>query len=668
MMEDINGELTVELDSLISLVAKSLYSDPLTCVRELLANAMDALTRKRHEKNAGRLKKDDGKYECYIHYDTTSSKLVVRDTGYGLDIDEMRNVLTKIGASGTRALKEGGSGDQELLRNLIGQFGIGILSSWVLSKRITVTSKRPGAAHGAVFECDDNGKYSIKEAVVTFEGTQVELHVEKREHHKLLVEELEARIKLYGLLLPFPILDNFRAKQYNTTTKPWEGHHDSRALETLLVERYGIKKPLYTFAIGPGSGLNMGGIVYVPDDPAFLNPNTAADLYVRGMLVRRQAQQILPPGALFLDAIVECGNLVPIMSREDVLKDTVFSQFKAELHRQTLQGLAALGDPEWGSVLDAIVRMHGKQLKNLLHHDQSTFDCAGKRQTTLFSCLAPSLKFPISGAASSLSLSQYVENLAARADPKERDKIYYSADTRSPTSFQIDRVMSEKELIVLLLSDPGEQSFDKRLLTQFAAEKKLQLVPAESRADIFEPLRDPKWQPLEHLFRAVVPGSIVPNDIDMEKLEFRVTKFEPKDVPLLWLRPTHGDVERDIADLESNSETTSIQKQVLALARKQLQNDKGAAVWFVNANNELIQEIAALKPNQLTSEATFLVVRDLIHLALEYSGFGFGTHALRLLRDERIKLLRAALRNLEGMAEFLKDADHIAGRTRVPVA
>lgn len=650
------GNLDVKLDQLISLVAKSLYSDQLVCVRELLANAMDALTKR--EARGGR-----AKLECRIYFDGSRGELVVQDSGIGLTGAEMADFLTQIGRSGTRDFREA-TVDRTLMRKLIGQFGIGIMSSFVISDRLVVESRHvddnEGAGHR--FVCRPDGSFEILPADVLDVGTTVRVRVPDPAMSEKLDRELEEKARDYGLLLPFAILDRAgRRLNLDTSRVPWRGGvWTEAALASFLTQELRIKKPLFAFPVGSAQG-GFGGVVYVPSDEAFHNRELRADLYGRGMLIRKHAEGILPPHAFFLAALVESSELEPTMGREEVMRDANFLKFQQDLHREILRNLIRLRDEP--RVLADILAMHGRELKSFLLLEETPIeleeDGKAPRATTLFQELAPSLEFRVAGQRSGVTLREYRKHMEERKDKEEQSRIYYS-NSVSAAAFQIDKVMAERGLEVLMVSDGRDQprSLDLPILTEYAKLHKLTLRPAEERSDLFQRLDGKQWNLLERVFTEAAKSAVVPPG--GRELVFQSTQFTPAEIPLLIVQPDRSQLLNtlDIAQRASDRAGMPLpdMQQILQLARKQMDREAAQTLAYLNADNKLVRAIAA-RLDHYPSYTLELVAVEMIHLAYLYSGFLFEASGMRRVRDTSAAFLELVLEELEGLdAAFQRKA------------
>lgn len=656
------GRLEVKLDSLIHMVARSLYSDELVCIRELLANAMDALT-KRAQKQPD-LMAQPGRLRCQIHFDDLDNELVVQDDGIGLSGQEMHDFLTVVGRSGTGEYREQFR-DAAIARRLIGQFGIGVLSAFIVGRRLEVVSRQAGAAatDGHKFSCSQDGGYTIESFEVKTAGTTVRVEVSNPEVARKLRAELEERIRAYSLLLPFPVVGFNGIPVYNVDASrvPWRSDEAARRVDEFLRELR-VPPPLYQFLVRD-KNTGVGGLVFVPADASFLNAQAAADLYVRGMLVRKDAVGVLPPKAVFLTALLECDSLEPTASREDVRKDAAYVAFRSEVETQILVSLCALRN-ELG-ILGRVLAAHAREFKTFLLSEVATREVFVNGQpTTLFDELAPVVPLLRPGDAHpSVTLTDYELQAANRDDLSQRDKIYYTS-SNSSTSVQIQSVLVQRGITVLVLDEPRENTpppLDYLIVSRYAERNTKKLVAAEERDDLFAAVEGDVWRLIVELFEDIAGApaggaAILPPGV--KSLHFRATSFEPRNIPLLLVASKHEKLKEALPMFQPSPDLDSASRaawhRIMDLAREQMLATESQMHALINCDNPLLQELARRPVRELQYSATLrLLALEIVHFALVYSGYAFGKSAMSMLREHKTKLLGLLIRSSDKLDDVL---------------
>jgi len=389
----------VDHRGLLRVLGENLYSTPHVVVRELVQNAHDSIARRRLESGqrdrAGLAGSDSATAEgtgdddfvprIDVIADPGAGTLTVRDTGAGLTHDEIHRYLATIGAGYTRVLRA-----ETSARDLIGAFGLGFLSAYVVSEQVqvTTTSHREPAATWR-FRSSDGLSYSVTEAEPAPPGTEVVLsltadHAELADPHR--VGQLLAR---YARLLDYPV---FAPGRVNGGEVPWREssreQHPRRRERVLLTAAASFERghePLWAIEVEPSEELDVRGMLWVQASGRWATSDTRyVSLYVRGMFVSDEVRAVLPEWAGFVGGVLECDTLVPTASREDVQRDDGFLRLQARVTEQLVQGLCdvATGRPE---VWRRIVLRHADALRG-----------AALASPVLFEALAEVLPVPTS--------------------------------------------------------------------------------------------------------------------------------------------------------------------------------------------------------------------------------------------------------------------------------
>ncbi len=198
-----------EVRQLLALMIHSLYSNKEIFLRELISNASDAADKLRFEALAAPdLLKEDPELGIRIEYDDTAKTIAVIDNGIGMSRDELISNLGTIAKSGTAEFLEQMTGDEQKDAQLIGQFGVGFYSAFIVADKVEVESRRAGlpSEQGVRWESDGQGEFSIESAVLAKRGTRVTLHLKDAESEFSDAERLEILIRKYSDHIAFPVL------------------------------------------------------------------------------------------------------------------------------------------------------------------------------------------------------------------------------------------------------------------------------------------------------------------------------------------------------------------------------------------------------------------------------------------------------------------------------
>jgi molecular chaperone HtpG len=355
----------VDLQGLMHVLAHNLYATPEVALRELVQNAHDSCTRRR-------LEGDTFEPRIDVVADPRERRLIVRDNGAGLTADEIQRYLATIGGGFTRVLRE--AHDDE---GLIGAFGLGFLSAYVVADRvevITTSRSAPGSTH--VFRSRDGIRFSIAAHAVRPVGTEVVL--ELKPAHAVLAEpgRIQRLLSRYARLLTVPI---FAPGRVNDVAPCWrQTHADPRAAHAAVDETaawFEVQhRVLAAFPLAPVDGVAAGGVVWVHDGATWATSDQrGVTVFVRGMMVSDEAKELLPTWAGFAGAAVESDALVPTASREDLQRDRRWHAVREALRTTLVDGFTRLAS-ERPAVWRRVVRRHNESLIGAALSDPALFD------------------------------------------------------------------------------------------------------------------------------------------------------------------------------------------------------------------------------------------------------------------------------------------------------
>ncbi|MCB9745018.1 MAG: ATP-binding protein [Alphaproteobacteria bacterium] len=353
------NQAAVDFEGLIRVLGDNLYSTPEVAVRELVQNAHDSCTRRAVELEDG--------VEGRIVVETSAQEPLIRivDNGCGLTDDEIRRYLATLGAGYTRVLRE-----QSGRADLIGAFGLGFFSAYTVAERVVVTTRSAHAPEQVWrFTSRKGDRYTIEAVDEAHEiGTTVTLHL-RREHRDLArPDRLRRLLERYCALLPVPVLC---PTPVNEEPPPWRRDLSvynparQRRVQLDFAARFEHRfEPICALSAEEDGPLPGGarGLVWVQDGASYATSDTRrVVLFVRGMLITQDARELLPEWAGFMGAVLECDDLTPTASREDVQKDATFKALVGALRERIIDGLSKLPkrEPEaWRRVL----RRHNEAL------------------------------------------------------------------------------------------------------------------------------------------------------------------------------------------------------------------------------------------------------------------------------------------------------------------
>ncbi|GAA2279768.1 molecular chaperone HtpG [Streptomyces ruber] len=350
----------VDLRGLVDLLSHHLYSSPKVYLRELLQNAVDAITARRAEQPDA---------PATVRLYASGGALRVEDSGIGLTEADVHSLLATIGRSSKRA-----EGLESARSEFLGQFGIGLLACFVVAGRIRVVSRsaRTPDAPPVEWTASDDGSYTVRtlgQDARTEPGTTVYLTARPGAADWLGHERVLALARDFGALLPYDVRVGDEA--VTGVPAPWDRGRLTPAARRVALARH--CQELFGFAPLDSIELDVPlagvrGVAYVL--PSAVSPAQRAGhrVHLKGMLLTERAEQLLPDWAFFVRCVLDTDSLRPTASRESLYEDETLAAVREALGeriRSWLTGLAA-GDPER---LAAFLSVHHLGVKSLARHD-----------------------------------------------------------------------------------------------------------------------------------------------------------------------------------------------------------------------------------------------------------------------------------------------------------
>jgi len=453
-----------EVKELLQLMINSLYSNREIFLRELISNASDACDKLRFEAIAdGGLFEDAPDLAIHVDYDAGARTLTVADNGIGMSRDEVIANLGTIAKSGTREFFSRLTGDQQKDAHLIGQFGVGFYSSFIVADKVTVVTRRAGLApaEGVRWESDGGGAFDIETIDVPRRGTTITLHLRDGEDDLLSGHRLRAIVRKYSDHIVVPILmhkeewkDDKHVKLPEEETvnqasalwaRPKSEITDEQYREFYKHVSHDFEDPLaWTHARVEGRQ-EYTELLYVPARAPFdlwdRNARHGIRLYVRRVFIMDDAEQLLPAYLRFVRGIVDSNDLPLNVSREILQESRDIEAIRGGCTKKILALLETLA----GSEKDKYAQFwaaFGRVLKEGVGEDFANRDK-----------VAGLLRFASThgdSADETVALADYVGRMK-----EGQDKIYYvTAETfnAAKNSPHLE-VFRRKGIEVLLLSD-----------------------------------------------------------------------------------------------------------------------------------------------------------------------------------------------------------------------
>jgi len=341
-------EFQTEIRQLLDIVIHSLYTEREIFLRELISNAADAMERLRYMQLTGPVVKDqDIALEIHIDTDDNSHTLTITDTGIGMTKDELVENLGTIAHSGSKEFIKhlSAKGDQKDL-NLIGQFGVGFYSAFMVADKVTIyTRSYQQEGESFVWESDGVGSYTITEGVDRVRGTKMVLHLKEDAYDFAKEVTIQRVIKQYSSFVPYPITVN--GQKVNTVDALWT-KNKSEILDDDYNEFYkfianAYDEPLFRLHFSSDAPLNINTLLFVPKENleqfGFGRTEPGVSLYCKKVLIQEKSQVVLPEWLRFLRGVIDSEELPLNISRETMQDSALVSKLNKVITNRFLKFL-----------------------------------------------------------------------------------------------------------------------------------------------------------------------------------------------------------------------------------------------------------------------------------------------------------------------------------------
>ncbi len=357
-----------EVRKLLDLMIHSLYSNKEIFLRELISNASDAADKLRFEAlSDDGLYEGDGDLKVRVSFDRDARTITVRDNGVGMTREEIAANLGTIARSGTRQFFESMTGDSAKDAQLIGQFGVGFYSCFIVSDRVTVTSRRAGrpASEGVRWESGGEGEFTVETVEAEARGTEVVLHLREGEDDFLDRYRLRGIVRKYSDHVSIPILMPGEGKEegededageetINAATALWTrnkselGDDDYKGFYKHV--SHDFEDPLAWVHSRVEGTLEYSALLFIPARVPFdlrdRNVRRGVKLYVRRVFIMDDAEHLMPAYLRFVRGVVDSADLPLNISREILQENRQIRSIRSGSVKRVLDLLGGLARDE----------------------------------------------------------------------------------------------------------------------------------------------------------------------------------------------------------------------------------------------------------------------------------------------------------------------------------
>ncbi|MDA7816560.1 molecular chaperone HtpG [Sulfurimonas sp.] len=483
-------QFQTEANQILNLMIHSLYSNKEIFIRELVSNASDALDKL----NMLVLTEDKYKDVTFapridIVADKDAKTLTIKDSGIGMNEEDLMNNLGTIAKSGTKAFLENLSGDQKEDSNLIGQFGVGFYACFMVAHKVEVTTKKAGEEKALLWTSAGDGEFDIEDATADSHGTTIVMHLNDDEEEFLEAHRIETIIKKYSNHIPFPIFmdkENFVAAVKDDDDKEIEpsrtdivNEQINRANALWTIGKKDIKDEEYkdfyssiahsseeplTWMHNKAEGaVEYTTLFYVPSkapmDMYRVDYQTGIKLYINRVFITDDEKELMPTYLRFLRGVIDSKDLPLNVSREILQSNAVMAKIKNASVKKVLSELAKMAKKD-SAKYDEFFSEFGNVLKEGLYSDM------GNREKIL-----ELMKFNTLNSESTVMLEDFLTNV-----DEEKKEIYYIAGKTSLSMLRNSPALEKfkaKGIDVLVLNE----EVDTIIFPMVTEYKEYKLVP-----------------------------------------------------------------------------------------------------------------------------------------------------------------------------------------------
>jgi molecular chaperone HtpG len=624
-------EFQTEARQILHLMTHSLYSNKEIFLRELVSNASDACDKLRFEALADdSLYDGDSELSIHVDFDEEAKTITISDNGVGMSRQEVIDNVGTIASSGTKKFLEAMSGDQAKDAQMIGQFGVGFYSSFIVADKVTLETRRAGVASDEAvrWESDGEGSFSLENIDKETRGTKVTLHLKEGETEFASPYRLKSIIKQYSDHISIPVMMTEEAlddegkpekdddgnvitkeERVNSASALWARDKsdisDEDYKEFYKHVSMDFADPMSWTHSKVEGNQSYTSLLFIPTNPPFdlfdRDHKRGVKLYVKRIFIMDDAEQLMPTYLRFVKGVIDSDDLPLNVSREILQQNKVIDRIRGASVKKVLGLLESLQKND-AEKYATFWKSFGQVLK-----EGPIEDMANKERIAKLLLFASTHN---DNDEQNVTLDEYISRM-----PDNQEKIYYIvADnyTAAKNSPHLE-VFKKKGIEVLLLSDRVDEWLVSHL-TEVDG-KKLQSV-ARGTLDIDEEEDKKELEETEKTFTSVIehatkvlgdkvkevrlsqrltdsPSCLVLEENDMsaqmQQIMEAAGQYAPKSAPILELNPDHGLVIKlnDITDDDQFEDYTHLLFEQAQLAAGAPLED---AAGFVKRVNKLLDK------------------------------------------------------------------------------
>lgn len=474
------GGISVETEHIFPIIKKWLYSDKDIFLREIVSNACDAVTKLRRLTSLGQVSDIPDDYKITVKADKEERTITVSDNGIGMTEEELDRYLCQIALSGALDFINKYEGEESRNNGIIGHFGLGFYSSFMVSDRVTVVTKSYTGAPAVKWECTDSGEYTLYPSDKETRGTDVIMHIADGEDEYLEDGKLKSILEQYCSFMPVEIYyegekkpepekkEGEEAKEpeapkpINDTHPLWM-KNPSDCTEEEYLEFYrkvfhDYREPLFHIHINADYPLNFRGILYFPKiTNEYESLEGQVKLYYNQVFVADNIKEVIPEFLLMLRGVIDCPEL-PLNVSRSYLQN---SGYVAKMSQHIVKKVA--------DKLNSLFTTERENYEKLWQDIKIFVEYGSLREKKFYDRVKDSVIYQLTGGRY-VTLDEYLEG----AKEKHENTVYYATDKMAQAQYIS---MLEGEGIDVMYLDKG---LDNQFISMIEQERNVKFLRVDS--------------------------------------------------------------------------------------------------------------------------------------------------------------------------------------------
>ena len=337
-----------ETKELLNLMIHSIYTNKEIFLRELISNANDAIDKLKFQSLTNNdLLKGDDKFKIEITVDKDNRTLTIKDNGIGMTYDEVDENIGTIAKSGSKLFKEQLEAAKKADIDIIGQFGVGFYSAFIVADKVTLETRSPYSENGVRWVSSGDGNYEIEEISKENRGTEITLHLKNGEEYSEFLEEWKIKelVKKYSNYIRYEIY--FKDEVINSTKPIWK--RDKKELkdedynEFYKATFHDWNDPLFHINLKVQGNIEYNALLFIPKKLPFdyytKNFKRGLQLYTKNVFIMEKCEDLIPEYFNFISGLVDCDSLSLNISREILQQNSELQAISKNLEKKIISEL-----------------------------------------------------------------------------------------------------------------------------------------------------------------------------------------------------------------------------------------------------------------------------------------------------------------------------------------